>query len=199
MRLSSVLCFLTLAAVPLPAQYFPPGVFDKTPQKDESATNYYGKFLKALHEPSLWELSRQKPEAEVYRFLWLRTFHRPIAIRLVVRKSGSGWINSHMTSGKGGDQPGRIMTYRVSWLTKNRTQSFLMELDSVDFWHLPTCASDQNPAKAGGAHWVLAGVKNGQYHLIDRWSPELPDPVREIGLLALKLGRIRGLHRDQIY
>ena len=108
MRLSGAFCFLTLAAVPLPAQYFPPGVFDKTPQKDESAANYYGKFLKALHEPSLWELSRQRPNAEVYRFLWLRTFHRPIAIRLVVRNSGSGWINSHMTSGKGGDQPGRI-------------------------------------------------------------------------------------------
>jgi hypothetical protein len=64
MRLSAVLCFLTLAAVPLPAQYFPPGVFDKTPQKDESTASE-GKFLKALHEPSLWELSRQKPEAEV--------------------------------------------------------------------------------------------------------------------------------------
>jgi len=199
MRFSSVLCFLTIAAVPLPAQYFPPGVFDKSPQKDESAANYYGRFLKALHEPSLWELSRQKPEAEVYRFLWLRTFHRPIAIRLVVRKSGSGWINFHMTSGKGGDQPGRIARYSISWLTKNRTQSFLMELDSVDFWHLPTCASDQNPAKPDGAHWVVEGVKNGQYHLIERWSPEPPDPVREIGLLAIKLGRIRGLHPDQIY
>lgn len=199
MRLATLLCVLTFAAAPLTAQYFPPGVFDNTPRKDESTANEYGTFLKALHEPSLWELSRQKPEAEVYRFLWLRTFHHPIAVRLVVRKSGSGWINSHMTTGKGGYQPGRITQFSVSWLTKNRTQSFLAALDSADFWNLPTHPDDKNVVKLDGAHWILEGVKNGKYRLIDRWSPESPDPVRAIGLLALKLGRIRHLRSGEIY
>jgi len=37
----------------------------------------------------------------------------------------------------------------------------------------------------------VEGVKNGQYHVVDRWSPDTADPVREIGLLSLKLGRFR--------
>jgi hypothetical protein len=198
MRLPTVLGFLTLAAVPLSAQYFPPGVFDKTPQKDEGTASYYACVLKALHEPSLWELSRQRPDVEVYRFFWLRSFDHPISVRLVVRKSGSGWIHSHVTSGKGGDQPGRIVRYRVSWLTKNKTQSFLMELDSADVWNLPTHADDANVVRLDGARWIVEGVKNGQYHVIDRWSPAPPDPVRAIGLLALKLGSVR-LHPREIY
>jgi hypothetical protein len=200
MRLSIVVCFLALAGVPLPAQYFPAGCFDKNPQNDESTANYYASFLRALHEPSLWELSRQKPEAEVYRFFWLRTFHHPIAVRLVVRKSGSGWMNAHVTSGHGGNQPGRIIRYSIFWLTKNQTQSFLTALDRVDFWRLPTeVQQEERIAQLDGARWIVEGVKNGQYHVIDRWSPDRSDPVRAIGLLALKLGRFRRLRSGEIY
>ncbi|HXB71414.1 MAG TPA: hypothetical protein VNY05_24480 [Candidatus Acidoferrales bacterium] len=102
MRLAAAFCILTLAAAVLPAQqYFPPGV-------PESKANWYSRHLKALHEPSLWELSLHDPKAEVYRFVWLRAFHHPIAVRLVVRTSRSGWLNSRMTTGEGGHEPGRI-------------------------------------------------------------------------------------------
>jgi len=43
----------------------------------------------------------------------------------------------------------------------------------------------------GGAQWIVEGVKNGKYPIVDRWSPETADPVRTIGLLSLKLGRAR--------
>jgi len=198
MRLSLVLGLLTLACAPLSAQYFPPGIFDRMPQKDESIASRYGKFLHALHEPSLWELWQQKPEAEEYRFLWLRTLDHPIAVRIVVRQSGSGWIHSEMTGGKGGYEPGRIVHYNVSWLTGNRTQSFLRELESAGFWDLPTRqATDE--IVLDGADWILEGMKNGQYHLIGRYAPNASDPVRQIGLLALKLGRFRHLHPSEIY
>jgi hypothetical protein len=193
MRLFRVVCFLIIVAVrELPAQqYFPPGALDTASYGNDSKAIWYAKNLKALHEPSLWELSRD-PKAEAYRFLWVRTFHHPIAARLVVRSSGSGWMHVSETSGKGGYEPGRIIRYGVSWLTKTKTESFLTALKAADFWNLPTLpVTNEGIVNLDGSQWIVEGVKNGQYHIIDRFSPDTRDPVRAIGVLALKLGRFR--------
>ncbi len=38
-------------------------------------------------------------------------------------------MNSRMTTGRGGYEPGRISRYSVFWLTKAKTQSFLAALE----------------------------------------------------------------------
>lgn len=73
--------------------YFPKG-----------AENWYPKHLAAMKEPSLFEQSTKKL-VQQYRFLWLRTFHKPIAVRIrkdsegitlrVVRLSGAGSYFEH--------------------------------------------------------------------------------------------------------
>jgi hypothetical protein len=193
MRLFQALVALSLASGLLPAQqYFPPGVLDGNPDRNQSKANWYSRDLRALHEPSLWELSRRDPNAEVYRFLWLRSFHHPIAVRVVVRMNGSGWIHARMTTGKGGNQPGGTSRYSVSWLRKGLTQSFLGAVGSAGFWSLPTLPdADENTAGLDGAQWIIEGIRGGQYRIVDRWSPAVGDPVREVGLLALKLARFR--------
>ncbi|HTS25880.1 MAG TPA: hypothetical protein VMH81_08390 [Bryobacteraceae bacterium] len=199
MRSSALSVLLLLASAALPAQqYFPPAVLGRTPAEEQANAEWYTKHLKALHEPSLWELSRTDAKAEVYRFLWLRSFHHPIAVRLVVRPSGSGWLNARMTSGQGGYQTGRISRYSKSWLTKAKTQSFLAAIDSVNFWNTPTLEETGSAVHLDGAQWILEGVKGGQYHIVDRWSPESPDPIRDVGLLALRMARFR-IRRGEIY
>jgi hypothetical protein len=201
MRLFTVSWLVAAGVGALAAQqYFPPGVLDTTPQGHELKAGWYGKQLKALHEPSLWELSRNDPKVEAYRFLWLRSLHHPVAVRLVVRQGGSGWMHVRMTSGQSGYETGRIIRYGVSWLTKSKTQSLVAALAAADFWNLPTLVG-VNEARPGldgtvgiglgGAQWVVEGVKDGRYHVVDRWSPGSEDPVREIGMLSLKLGRFR--------
>jgi hypothetical protein len=201
MRVSTPLCLLLLASTLLPAQqYFPPDVLGKTPAEHEAAAKWYAKHLKALREPSLWELSQRDPKAEVYRFLWLRSHHHPVSVRLVVRSGGSGWMNARMTTGKGANEPGGIGRYSIFWLTKAKTQSFLSAMDTAHFWSLPGLPeSTQNAVSPDGARWILEGVKNGQYHVIDRWSPDSSDPVRQIGMLALKLGRFKIRRPGEIY
>ena len=61
--------------------YFPPTVVD------EFTANWYGRFLNAFDEPSLWELSKKSP-TQSYRFTWLRTFHHPVVVRIDVRPDG---------------------------------------------------------------------------------------------------------------
>ena len=57
---------------------------------------------------------------------------------------------------------------------------------------------DEKEVHLDGAQWILEGVRNGKYHVVDRWSPEKGDPVRGIGILALKLGRFK-IHSEEIY
>jgi hypothetical protein len=194
MHLSIRLFALLLAIEVLPAQqYFPPHILGEDPRETEFTERRYSGNLDALQEPSLWELSRQDPSAEVYRFLWLRSLHHPIAVRLVLNKNGSGWMNSRMTSGQGGYEPGRITRFKVFPLGKTQTQAFLTECDRTNFWNLASVpntkvAGPETIAGLDGAQWIVEGVRNGKYHMVDRWSPGTRDPVRALGILALKLG-----------
>jgi hypothetical protein len=193
MRVAVALILLSLAPAPGRTQtYFPFGVLGKTPEASEVAAGVYSKFLRALHEPSLWELAQRDTKAEAYRLPWLRAFDRPVAIRFVVKPGGTGWFHTRMTSGKGEAQPGRIIESGMSWSWKSRTASFLSMVDQAAFWNLPTLSEADEKADAPcRAHWILEGIKNGQYHVVDRCSPDPSDPVRVVGTRALKLGRVR--------
>jgi hypothetical protein len=192
MRLATVLILLTLAAPGRAQTYFPPGVLGNTPEASDAAASLYSRFLEALHEPSLWELSQQDPKAEVYRLVWLRAFDHPVAVRFVLKPGGTGWFYRRKTSGKGGAQPGRMMEYGKSWSWKSRTASFLRTVDGAGFWNLPTLPNaNENANEPCRAHWILEGIKNGQYHVVDRCSPGQTDPVRLVGTLVLKRGGLR--------
>jgi len=200
MRAAGAFIFLTLAGHFGQAQtYFPPGVLARTPEASEAAANRYSKFLKSLHEPSLLELAQQDPNAEVYRFLWLRELDRPASIRFVTKPGGTGWFYKRMTSGNGGTQPGRLTEYGTSWSWKSRTTSFLSTVEGVGFWNLPTLAgADGNAIPACRAHWIVEGIKGGHYHIVDRCSPDQTDPVRVVGMLAMKFGNLK-VHRSNVY
>src|SRR5262245_53562261 len=75
--------------------YFPKG-----------SEHWYPEHLEAMKEPSLFQQSTNKV-VEQYRFLWLRTFHKPIAVR--VRKDSAGiTLRVVRLSGAGGYNPGKI-------------------------------------------------------------------------------------------
>jgi hypothetical protein len=187
-RLAEGFALVVLIAQVSAAQtYFPPGIPEDT--------SGYELVLKALREPSLWELSRQNPSAEAYRFLYLRERDRPASIRLVVGKSGStGWFYRRMSSGQG-DQPGGIREYGMSWSWKSRTAAFLSIVEDEGFWNLATLAG---PVSGCRSHWIIEGVKQGRYHLVDRCSPDPADPVRVIASRAMKWGNLR-ISRSRIY
>src|SRR5271155_4969812 len=95
---------LALAAAELafPQTYFPGGALP------EVAADRYARFLTAMHEPSLYELSRQKPGVEAYRLLWLRSDRRPASIRFAPKPGGRGWFYRRMTGGTGSTLPGGL-------------------------------------------------------------------------------------------
>jgi hypothetical protein len=71
----------------------------------------------------------------------------------------------------------------TSALTKEQTDWFLGKIQENKFWELAPL--DKSRLGADGAQWIIEGVKNGNYRIVDRWSPD-DGPVRVTGLLMLK-------------
>jgi hypothetical protein len=184
----AVILGLVVATLSLSAQerYFPPGALDDDQRSEQLLTDWYSGQLKALEEPSLLKLAAN-PSVESYRFVWLRTFHHPVAVRLVLRTDGIGELTLKVANGAGGYAPGHLIENVSRPLTRQQTASFLERVKAVQFWELP---NHRDRGGNDGAEWIIEGVKDGKYHVVTRWTPK-SGPVRELGLmLALGLAQI---------
>jgi hypothetical protein len=175
------------------AQFFPKSSLDL--RGDDFKANWYSAQLHALQEPSLLELAKHG-EAESYRFLWLRTFHHPVSIRVELQADGSWIVVTKIASGRGGYGPGTLTTNTSRKLTTQEAHSFLSNVEKGGFWNAPNPINDQ--AGMDGSQWIVEGIKTGHYHVVDRWMPK-NGPVRDLGLfLAFDLARL-SIPKSEIY
>jgi hypothetical protein len=180
-------------SIPRHAQFFPKSSLDL--RGDDFKAKWYSTQLRGLQEPSLFALATNR-EAESYRFLWLRSFHHPIAVRVDVQADGSWVLVTKVASGAGGYSPGALTTNTSRQLTTQEAQSFRSKVEDGGFWNAPNPVNDQTGTD--GSEWVIEGVKAGRYHVIDRWSPT-NGPAHELGLfLAFDLARL-SIPKNEIY
>jgi hypothetical protein len=142
-----------------------------------------------MHEPSLTVLAKDDPTAVSYRLLWLRDRDRPVVIRFAARSGATAWFYRRVANGDGITGPGGLRDTGMSFSFKGRTSGFLKLVEDTGFWQLA-----EAPTVSGAAcrsHWILEGVRQGQYKVIDRCSPSASDPVRIIGEHAMKSGSLR--------
>jgi hypothetical protein len=197
-------CGSTAARPEAPAAFFPPGTFEEAPGDDnEFVVSWYSKGLRALREPSLAARARNQ-RAHSYRFLWLRSFDPPIAVRLDISPDGGGTLTVKATGGKGGFDIGTLVTNRRRVMSRAEVRRFLSALAPARFWQLPTeepaiieHADGSITIHADGAQWILEGVKAGRYHVVDRWSPK-HGAFREAALWLLRRARLR-IPPDRVY
>jgi len=192
-----VLC-LMIGFPLLAQQYFPDAVRDGTSDGHQSRVTWYSKHLVSLKEPSLWELSRQDPKVETYRFLWLRTFDRPISIRISVDSRGAVALTTKITNAQGGIEPGRLVQNRTKRLNKDLADWVLGMLEQYKFWDLPSYLEPKEGViNLDGARWIIEGVKNGRYHVVDRFSPIERDPIHILGIaFAINLAELKLLYQE---
>lgn len=191
----TAVCFLCLIAAPFSVgqvSFFPDGSLDE----DAVHGDWYTKHLKALHEPSLWESSKTQ-KTQTYRFLWLRSFHHPIAVRLDLKLDRRSLLTTKISSGHGGYEPGRLIKNRRRELNKEETDWFLGRIEELKFWSLPTKEPEEpNVIRLDGAEWILEGIKDGEYHLVERWSPD-KGAVHALGIVMLiDLAKLKLLYQD---
>jgi len=165
--------------------FFPNKIFSGRQDQHDFTAGWYSKHLLAMDEPSMWQQSK-KSNLHTYRFLWLRTFDRPICIRLIVNSDGSGSLITKATNGQGGYNPGRATHHKTIELSKEQTTSFLHTVKLSRFWKLPPY--NNKDVGVDGAQWVIEGVKKGRYHIVDRWSPS--GAIREAALVLVRFSQI---------
>ena len=173
-----------------PSKAFYNGWANRTPLMNK----WYGKHLRSMQEAPLPKA--YDDETEIYRFLWLRTFHRAVAIK-AVRHAYDFEVHYLETDGLGGYEPGKLIVKNKFAMSQTQWCEFMDLLDKADFWHLPTQAD--RVVGTDGSRWILEGVRENRYHLVDRWTPDSGD-FREACLFLLKVtGRDQLIPKDDIY
>ena len=157
--------------------YYPYEVFTDTSiykGSDKFLVNWFSEHLFAMREPLLFN---KKTEKESYRFLWLRTFHNPIAIR--IEKNGTDIrLYWKQCDGAGGYEPGKLILNKSKKLTAAHWNTFTSKIDAIDFWNAKVNDNGGND----GSEWILEGATPTHYNVIYRWSPRnggLKDDERE--------------------
>jgi hypothetical protein len=129
-------------------------------------------------------------EPETYRFLWLRSFHHPVVIRLSHMRRG-GFIVSTELDGAGGYAPGRQLRRDSVRLSDDTWTSFQALIAREAFWtRLTTDTAHQG---LDGADWIIEATRGGRYIIVERWAPATNESaafMRRLGLEFLRLGRV---------
>lgn len=169
------------------SEYFPSGAYTDGWKGRETLMNeWYGKHLYAMDEAPL--IKGYEPDSEVYRFLWLRTFHHPITVRVEKTPFGAMLVMKE-TDGAGGYGVGKITDTRQIELTKEEWCIFSHLIEEANFWNQPLELDGQGGND--GAQWILEGVRENRYNVVDRWSPvDGESAIRDACIYLLQLSRI---------
>ena len=167
--------------------FFPVNALD-TARSDNDAfeREWYSRHLAAMRQASL--SCGEGSASETYRFLWLRSFHRSISVRVALKRDGARIEFTELT-GRGGYEPGHIRRHTERRLSRNEVDRFAKALNDADFWQLPTSIRN---FQLDGAEWIVEGRRGRTYHVVDRLSPQ-DGAYRALGLLFLKLAHFSAL------
>ena len=146
--------------------------------------DWYSRHLEAMNE---LPLSALENEDESYRFLWLRSFHRPVAIH-VWRTGDRHFMVVKRVNGRGGYDPGTFDLYWARSLSENDWNAFMLHLEHSQYWVM---SREDDRGMFDGAQWIMEGYRQGRYHVVDRQSPDAGayrdacmHLLRQSGLLA---------------
>jgi hypothetical protein len=134
-------------------------------------------------------------KVESYRFIWLRTFHHPVIVRVDIKADGGAELTTKVSNGAGGYEPGKLMESASRPLIQRQTEKFLATIKRLKFWELPTYSEGVGN---DGSQWIIEGVKDGKYHVVDRWTPG-KGAVHDLGLtFVFGLAQMR-IPKDEVY
>jgi hypothetical protein len=143
-------------------RYFPNNLFS------EFTNVWYSGQLFAMQEPVIFSNSNI---TETYRFVWLRTFHNPIAIR-IERQQDIYLLTWKLCDGAGGYEPGELSIAKQKQIDSATWNNFKQLLNQAGFWHMATEEVIVDILRLDGSQWILEGKYEDKYHVVDRWTPE---------------------------
>jgi len=152
----------------------------------------YGNALDAMGEGTLWADS----DRESYRFLWMRSFHEPVMVRVDRTREGD-FVTAKTLDGAGGYAPGcvnrdvhrRLSTEEIEGLLARYRTVFATPLPASSPDRIPVDANGQISINLDGAHWVFEKAGQSVRIIRDLWSPSEPQlsAYRELCLYMVRL------------
>ena len=139
---------------------------------------WYSEPLKRMREPHFPDLAKDV-NAEVYRLMILPTWGNPIVVR-VQRGAKSYSLSARRLDGQGGYDPGKLVEAKDIDLNADDSNALDALIQNLQFFQLSTTDEVRG---FDGDEWILEGVSQGKYHLIQRWCASDYDPKKR-GLTA---------------
>lgn len=130
---------------------------------------FFSAKLKSMEEDDLKQNS-----GEVYRFTCTPSFYNPYVIRIDVNSSGDGVLTykecefTEFTLDYSNDN-GKLVENETKALTKSQVNAFLELVNKSNFWNMQVL---DFRIGADGEGNIIEGVKDGNYHIAYRWTPE---------------------------
>jgi len=120
------------------------------------------------------------PGEERFRFLLLRSFHRPALFELRFTADGTGVYEAKLweKTPEGGRWTAQL-TYPLipaDWIEHRNS------LEHLGFYALPF---DDGRQGLDGATWLFEASESGRSHAVHRWSPE-PGALRQLGVSLIE-------------
>lgn len=174
-----------------PTPYFATGVFQPDEVRDKGLVAWYSRSLREMAEPSFKSIVNANVES--YRFLWLRSFHPGVAVRVWKCSRGYCMTVKQLDSvdkyvNRKFVPSAKLAINNSRSLSVDEWSGFLAVLDRSHFWSTPSV--DGKPMAEDGAEWLLEGAKESQYHVIARQSPSDGD-YYEACVFLLKLSALK--------
>lgn len=158
--------------------YFPLHAFSKDARNDRFVSEWYSKQLSAMGEPTLQCVSHYP----IYRFLWLRTFHRPIAVRVEERAGGLHLFAVEL-DGSGGYEPGNESRHVGRMLSAQEAKLFTDAIAAARVFDAP---DKPEMWGADGAQWIIEARDGARYQVHDVWTPER-GRIHQLGMVFIAL------------
>jgi len=135
----------------------------------------YAEFLHAVNEPALCGGGPVPEHVHSYRFLWLPTFLQPVFMRVDVQPDGTATLQVKTLSGSGGFGMGTLQTSTSRTLSLHEEAKLFSTLADIAFWTLPTRVKVPYWGEMilDGTTWVIEGVRDGDCHVVERYSSSL--------------------------
>lgn len=173
---------------------FPVGIFFPGRRDvDDFVRSWYGNQLHALGEPRLGHFV-DSADTDAVRFLWLRSFHHPIAVRAIRRGSRYALVGTEL-DGAGGYAPGRILRQDSIAITEKEWSALVAPIRSASFW-APQPADNKG---LDGAQWLVEAVEEGKLCLVDWWTPREDGPGAPVRAFGLAMVRAARIVPDEVY
>lgn len=185
------------AIVGSPSRYFPDTTFDETIDDvffdGKDYRGWYSNHLAALQERSLFEMDGGAEEI-YFRFVWLRTFHNPVAIKVELTRENTATLTFKLADGAGGYDAGKLVKVEEKDLDKPQIERIQSLFDAINICDEPPDES----AGFDGAQWIFERRDTSTYCVVHRWTPQ-SGPYWDLGRYFLELAEFVETKDQPIY